>query len=174
MHWFHNKFVTTVIYRNIILFNPVNSWQFFIFILQSTAIHFAIEFVSLVTQTWDTQCFVLESERPLQINLCWYQVTVSVSCTQTFSYFFPQSNSHTITNFTTTTHMPPSIWFLYIQTWMLIDSGIELPVHRIYNAQKNVRNTLKTHLNGEKYHAGYLYWYGLGNVLGMKGCHIIW
>ncbi len=29
-------------------------------------------------------------------------------------------------------------------------------------------------LNGEKYHAEYLYWYVLGNVLGTKGCHIVW
>ena len=28
-------------------------------------------------------------------------------------------------------------------------------------------------LNGGKNHAGYLYWYGLVNVLGTKGCHIV-
>lgn len=29
-------------------------------------------------------------------------------------------------------------------------------------------------LNGEEYHAGYLFWYGLGNLLGTKECHIVW
>ncbi len=44
----------------------------------------------------------------------------------------------------------------------------------IYTAQKKLKEHFEntSDLNGEKYNAGY--WYGLGNVLGMKGCHIVW
>ncbi len=58
---------------------------------------------------------------------------------------------------------------------------IPTPIYT-HTAQKNtqLKNKLKerfantSDLNGEKYHAGYLSWYGLGYVLGMKGCHIVW
>ncbi len=65
-----------------------------------------------------------------------------------------------------------------ITSKVLIDSGTKHHncMHGRTTLLKKIKGTLWKNIRSqwEKYLAGYLYWYGQGNVLGMTECHIVW
>lgn len=56
------------------------------------------------------------------------------------------------------------------QMWMQL--AFTKNVHCSKKLKEHFENT--SDLSGEEYHAGYLYWHGLGNLLGTKGWHMVW